>query len=100
MELLFLNAFKGLKNHKIQMFSIIFLILLSTCIYTVMNTSLDRIEDRYYSYLEEQNVEDFSFVVNVDYEKDFTNDMIDKYLNKELSNIEQEEIQYIYLYKC
>ena len=62
MGLLFLNALKGLKNHKLQMISIIILLALSTGIYTTMNTALDRIEDRYYSYLEEQNVEDFSFV--------------------------------------
>ena len=70
MGLLFRNALKGLKKKKVQMLGIILMVFLSTAIYTSMNSALDRLENRYYSYLDEQNVEDFSFVPVVDYTKD------------------------------
>ncbi len=82
MGLLFLNAFKGLKKKKVQIIGIIFLILLSTGIYTSMNSALDRLEDKYYSYIEEQNVEDFSFVPVIDYSKDITSNHIKTLLEK------------------
>ena len=70
MGLLFLNALKGLKKKKVQMIGIIFMVFLSTGIYTTMNASLDRLENRYYNYLEEQNVEHFSFAPVIDYKED------------------------------
>ena len=50
MRLLFLNALKGLRKKKVQMFGIIFLVLLSTAVYTGMNSAIDRLENKYYSY--------------------------------------------------
>ncbi len=96
--MLLLNAFKGLKKHKLQMLSIIVLIFLSTGIYTMMTTAVNRIENRYYSYLEEQNVEDFSFVLNMSYEKDFTSDEVMMYLNNELKDIDDNEKAIVYTY--
>ncbi len=101
MSLLFLNSLKGLKHHKLQMFSIVILILLSTGIYTMMKTALDRIEDRYYSYLVDQNVEDFSFITNISYEEDFTVIEVENYLNKELKYAVKEDKNDVLLYlKC
>ncbi len=91
MNLLFLNALKGLKKKKLQMLGIIFLIILSTGIYTSMNTALDRLEYRYYDYLEEQNVEHISFIPVVDYTKDVTIKEIENFENNELKNITEEE---------
>ncbi len=89
MKLLLTNAFKGLRNKKIQMFAIIILIMLSTGIYTAINTALDRAENRYYNYLEEQNVENFSFVPKIDYSKDVSSEDIEKLLLLDL--LEQEK---------
>ena len=72
MGLLFINALKGLKKRKVQMLGIVFCIMLSAGIYTAMNTAVDRLEDKYYSYLKEQNVEDFAFTPKIDYSKDYT----------------------------
>lgn len=98
MGLLFINALKGLKKKKIQMIGIIFLVLLSTGIYTSMNSALDRLEDKYYNYLDEQNVEDFSFVPVINYETDITIDELNNIKNNKLSNITLEEKQIIDLY--
>lgn len=68
MGLLFRNALKGLKRKKMQMFGIIMMITLSTGIYVAMNTALDRLEEKYYTYLDNQNVENYSIDVIVDYE--------------------------------
>ena len=54
MKLLFLNSLKGLKHKKVQMLGIILLVMLSTGIYTAMTSSLDRMEEEYYQYLEKQ----------------------------------------------
>ena len=59
MRLLFINALKGLKKKKIQMFGIVMMVMLSTAVYVGMNSAIDRLEKRYYNYLDEQNVEDF-----------------------------------------
>ena len=91
MGLLFINALKGLKKKKIQMLGIIFLVLLSTGIYTSMNSALDRLEDRYYEYLEEQNTEDFSFIPVIDYTKDITLDDFNNIKNNYLTNVTSEE---------
>ena len=99
MNLLFLNALKGLKKKKLQMLGIIFLIILSTSIYTSMNTALDRLEYRYYDYLEEQNVEHISFTPIVDYTKDVTIEDIDHWEKKELKNITEEEKMVLTQYK-
>ena len=43
MKLLLLNALKGLKKKKVQMFGIIFMVMLSTAVYTGMNSAIDRL---------------------------------------------------------
>ncbi len=91
MKLLFLNALKGLRHKKVQMFGIIIMVMLSTAVYTGMNSAIDRLENRYYSYLDEQNVEDLSVGVNIDLTKDITSDDLDKMLNTSLKNINKDE---------
>ena len=99
MGLLFRNALKGLKKKKVQMLGIILMVFLSTAIYTSMNSALDRLENRYYSYLDEQNVEDFSFVPVVDYTKDISLEKLNELEQNELSNLEENEKQIINVYK-
>lgn len=99
MGLLFRNALKGLKRKKIQMFGIILLITLSTGIYVAMNTALDRLENKYYSYLDEQNVENISGTVLVDYNKDVTLDDLEYLEEHELSELSEEERDLFDLYK-
>ncbi len=99
MKLLLLNAFKGLKKKKIQMLGIVFLVLLSTAVYTGMNSAIDRLEDKYYSYLDEQNVEDITVGVNIDLTKDFKPSDVDEMLKTSLKNATEEEKQVIYAYR-
>ena len=99
MKLLFLNALKGLKKKKVQMFGIIFMVLLSTAVYTGMNSAIDRLEDKYYNYLDEQNVEDISVGVNIDFTKDITSSDIDEMLKTSLKDITKEERQVIEVYR-
>ena len=99
MKLLLLNAFKGLKKKKIQMLGIVFLVLLSTAVYTGMNSAVDRLEDKYYSYLDEQNVEDLTVGVNIDLQKDFKQSDVDNMLKTSLKDATKEEKQVIYAYK-
>ena len=99
MRLLFINALKGLKKKKIQMFGIVMMVMLSTAVYVGMNSAIDRLEKRYYNYLDEQNVEDFSFGVNLDYQKDIKPEDIDELLNNELKNISEEEKIFLEEYK-
>lgn len=99
MKLLFLNALKGLKKKKVQMFGIIFMVMLSTAVYTGMNSAIDRLEDKYYSYLDEQNVEDISVGVNVDLMNDISVSDVDQLLNNELKFITNEEKNIIEQYK-
>lgn len=91
MKLLLINAFKGLKKKKVQMFGIIIMVMLSTAIYTGMNTAIDRLEDKFYDYLETQNVEDISVAINVDYENNITKEEMLNYLNNDLLNATEEE---------
>lgn len=91
MGLLFLNALKGLKKKKIQMFGIVFMVLLSTAVYTGMNSAIDRLENRYYTYLDEQNVEDISVGVNLDLMHDISIEDLDNMLNTSLNDITEEE---------
>lgn len=91
MSLLFRNALKGLKKKKIQMCSIIIMIMLSTAIFTAMNTSLDRIEDRYYNYLNEQKVEDVVFNPLIQYDKDISLDELTYLKNNYFKDITLEE---------
>lgn len=91
MKLLFLNALKGLKKKKIQMFGIIVMVMLSTAVYVGMNGAVDRLEDKYYEYLEEQNVEHVSFGVVVDYQKDVTYDEFQTLKENEFQNVTEEE---------
>lgn len=99
MNLLFLNALKGLKKKKIQMLGITFMIVLSTGIYTAMNTALDRLEYRYYDYLEEQNVEHVSFTPVIDYAKDVSLEELNEWKNNQLKNITEEEKNVIMHYE-
>lgn len=99
MKLLFINALKGLKKKKIQMTGIIFMVLLSTAVYTGMNSAIDRLENRYYNYLDEQNVEDFSIGVNIDFKKDITSSDIDRMLETSLKDITAEERYIIEAYR-
>lgn len=91
MKLLFLNSLKGLKKKKIQMLGIILLVMLSTGIYVAMSSALDRMEDRYYNYLEEQNVEYLSVDTIIDYEKDITKEDMDYLMNNYFTNLTEEE---------
>ncbi|MDD3453064.1 MAG: ABC transporter permease [Bacilli bacterium] len=98
MKLLLINSLKGLKKKKVQMFGIIIMVMLSTAIYTGMNTAIDRLEDKYYDYLNDQNVEDISVAVNVNYENDITIEHMNSYLNNELSNATSEEKEILNYY--
>lgn len=91
MKLLFLNSLKGLKKKKIQMLGITLLVMLSTGIYVAMSSALDRMEDRYYNYLEEQNVEYLSVDTIIDYEKDITKEDMDYLMNNYFTNLTEEE---------
>lgn len=99
MGLLFLNAVKGLRKKKIQMFGIIVMVMLSTAVYVGMNSAIDRLENKYYDYLEEQNVEDISVYVNIDYTKDVTVDMLDSLRENELSTVTPEENSTLDMYR-
>ncbi|NLA33736.1 MAG: hypothetical protein GX861_02595, partial [Tenericutes bacterium] len=91
MKLLFINSLKGLKNKKVQMLGIILLCFLSTAIYTTLNSALDMLENRYYDYIEKQNVEDFSFLPVINYKEDYSINEIKQLLNSKLRNINEEE---------
>ncbi len=95
MRLLFLNSLKGLKKKKIQMLGIALLVMLSTGIYVSMSSALDRMETKYYSYLEEQHVEHISVDYYIDYSKEVTYDDLNYLLDNELSNLTSDEQQVI-----
>ncbi len=97
MKLLFLNTLKGLRRRKIQMLAIIVMVALSTGIYTVLNSAIDRMENRYYDYLEEGNVEEFSLVPVIDYKNDYTVSDLDRF-RKNNPNISSEENQMLDMY--
>lgn len=99
MKLLLINSFKGLKKKKIQMFGIVVMVMLSMAVYVGMNTAIDRLETRYYDYLDEQNVEDLSIGVNIDYTSGVTKEDIDYLLEHELKNITGEERVLLDTYK-
>ena len=100
MRLLFLNSLKGLKKKKIQMLGIALLVMLSTGIYVSMSSSLDRMETKYYSYLEEQHVEHISVDYYIDYSKEVTYDDLNYLLNNQLSNLTEEEQSIIDTYSA
>ena len=100
MRLLFLNSLKGLKKKKIQMLGIALLVMLSTGIYVSMSSALDRMETKYYSYLEEQHVEHISVDYYIDYSKEVTFDDLNYLLNNELSNLTEEEQSIIDTYSA
>lgn len=99
MALLFINAFKGLRKKKVQMIAIITLVMLSSCIYTVINTALDTIENRYDEYLKEQNVEDFSFSLNIDYEKEFNREEVQELIDGPLKDLPEEQMNLVKQYQ-
>ena len=82
MKLLLINSIKGLKKKKTQMIGIIFMVLLSTGIYTAMNSSVDRMENRYYGYLDETNTEHFAFDANIDVKKDISKEDAYSFIKK------------------
>lgn len=98
MKLLFINSLKGLKKKKIQMLGIILLVMLSTGIYVAMQSALDRMENKYYDYLEEQHVEHISVDYRIDYAKKVSKEEMNYLLNNELSNLTEEEQQIIDIY--
>lgn len=100
MRLLFLNALKGLRKKKIQMFGIIIMVMLSTAVYVGMNSAIDRLENKYYDYLEEQNVEDISIAVNIDYSKDISVDMLRILRQQELSMVTELENSTLDMYEA
>lgn len=89
MGLLFRNALKGLKKKKVQMLGIVTLILLGTAIFTAMNSSLDRMEDNYYDYIKEANVQDFGITPTIDYTKDYTYEEIDYIINNKMDGADE-----------
>ena len=99
MKLLLLNAIKGLRKKKIQMAGIIFMVMLSMAVYVGMNTAIDRLEQRYYDYLEEQNVEDLSIGIQIDYGKDVSDSDLNYLLEHQLQNITAEERQILEQYR-
>lgn len=72
MRLLFINSLSSLKKKKLQIIGIILLVFLSTAIYTMMNLSVDRMDNGYIKYKKEQNVEDMSLSINIDYKNSYT----------------------------
>ncbi len=72
MRLLFINSFSSLKKKKLQIIGIILLVFLSTGIYTMMNMAVDRMEGAYYKYIKDQNVEDLSLTLKIDYKNSYT----------------------------
>lgn len=98
MGLLFRNAFKGLRRKKMQMFGIIMMITLSTGIYVAMNTALDRLEKKYYEYLDEQNVENYSIDVIVDY-KTVSLEDLGHIKEHYLQQMSEEESQLVQIYE-
>ena len=72
MRLLFINSLSSLMKKKLQIIGIILLVFLSTSIYTMMNLSVDKMEDGYKKYKKDQNVEDLSLNVNIDYKSSYT----------------------------
>lgn len=99
MRLLLLNAVKGLRKKKIQMAGIIFMVMLSMAVYVGMNTAIDRLEQRYYSYLEEQNVEDLSIGVQIDYSKDVSDADLDYLLANQFQHVTEEERIFLEQYR-
>ena len=98
MKLLFINSFKGLRSKKIQMMGIIFMVLLSTAIFTSMNLSLDQMENKYNDYLETQNVQDFGIEPIIDYKIDYTYETVMDLLNTKLASIPNEQKGAIMMY--
>ena len=98
MKLLLINAFKGLKKKKIQMVGIIFMVMFSTAVYTGMNSAIDRLEDKYYTYLDDQNVEDITVDINIDFTK-MKPEVIDDILNNQMKDATAEEKGLMYSYK-
>ena len=99
MKMLLLNALKGLRYKKVQMLGIIFMVLLSTAVYTGMNSSVDRLEDKYYSYLEDQKVEHIAVDISMDYLIDNVKpEQIYKIIDTKLKNISKEEKQTLLAY--
>lgn len=99
MKLLFINSLKGLRKKKVQMFGIILMVMLSCGIYVTMNSAIDRLENRYYNYLDEQNVENFAFDVAIDLNKDISLEQLQNYRLNELKDMSEEESQVIDLYE-
>lgn len=99
MNLLFINALKGLKSKKIQMIGIISLVTLSISIYTAMNTALDRLDETYLNYLITQNVEDFAFTPIIDFQYDYTNEEVEELKQTYLKDIPEDQMNLVNQYQ-
>ena len=64
MWLLIVNSLKGIAKKKLQMIGLIFLILVSAAVYTTMNSTLDRMDGMSEQYLQEQQVEHMTILLN------------------------------------
>ncbi len=94
MWLLFLNSLKGLKAKKVQMIGLVCLIIASTGIYTAMGSAMDRLDSMADEYMEEQNVEHMTVILNET--KILTRENIADMFNDKLSawkDIELEPIE-------
>lgn len=100
MKLLFINSLKGLKKKKIQMLSVILMVMLSTGIFVAMQSALDRMEDCYYKYLENQKVEHISIDYKIDYEKDISLEDLNYLKENNFKNLTDEESIIIDKYTC
>ena len=110
--MIFVNAFKNLKHKKITILSLILLIFIGSFTYTIFNTTLDGMDYEYKDYLENQNVEDFSFIPIIDYNKDISLNKINSYLKLDISKSDKKilekykfyvenkiKIDYVFTYK-
>ena len=91
MKLLFINSLKGMKKKKVQLIGIILLVMLSTGIYASMQLALDRMEEKYYEYLENQKVEHLSVDYTIDYKEDIDIDLYDNIYSKYFTSVTDEE---------
>ena len=64
MKLLWKDQIKKIRKNLIQFISLSVMVFLLSLVFTSVKTSVDRLEENYDSYLEEQNLEDFFFSIN------------------------------------
>lgn len=89
LKLLFLNNLRSLFKNKIGIIVLILLIIISQALYAAINLSIDRTKYKYEEYLKEQNVEQLSFKINIDYKNDVTLEDIEYLEHKNLTEDEK-----------